>query len=401
MRRRRLQVVSGSMAAGLVLLIASCSDAPTGAIPNERTDDFVAEGMVYNQIWAPATSGLRLVATSERLSIVSRRAGSVHVEGRDMGFRIADSATARIKRFEGTSPLSQAIAAPGSVAKLVLKARKVASKRVDGKNVAVAAVPDDNRASGRPPRAIILLEDDRIAAITEYTWGRRGGAWRAVHTRTTFLDEHGQLGIVFDQDASRLAYRNGRVGVLDQLRGGVGQLLPAMGRLVQPDVLYAATGEEGVCITEGLAAAAAGAAVIAAGYYVQAARAALAVATLGLTTAMAGCMVGAITCPALEIAIAAEAAAAANLRFAQAALAGAILTAAAADYALSECWRRWRERQDKPDETVTNPSGGGSESGCGDDGEEWCQWTLSWPDGVLSVHRDYCWCEGKDREYEL
>jgi hypothetical protein len=401
MHRRRLHVVSGSMAAGLVLLIASCSDAPTGAIPSERTDDFVAEGMVYNQIWAPATTGLRLVATSERQTIVSRRAGSVQIEGREIGFRIADSATARMKRFAGTSPLSQAMAAPGSVAKLVLKARKIANHRVEGKNVAVAAVPDGDRASGRPPRAIILLQDDRIAAITEYTWGRRGRAWRAVHSRTTFLDEHGRLGIVFEQDASKLAYRSGTdVGVLDQLRGGVGLLLPALGRLVQPDALYAATEEEGVCITEGLAAAAAAAAVIGAGYYVQAAQAALAIATAALTTAMAGCMIGVVTCPALDAAILAEAAAAANLRAAQATLVGASLAAGAADYALSECWRKWRERQDKPDETVANPSGG-SESGCGDDGEEWCQWTLSWPDGRLTVRRDYCWCEGKDREYEM
>lgn len=401
MRGKRLHVVCSALAAGLVLLVASCSDAPTGRTPVNPTSDFVAEGMVYNQIWAPTETGLRLLSTSERQTRISRTAGAVAVRGEEAGFRIVDSTTARMKRFAGTSPLSRAISAPGSIPKLVLRAKRQSSRRIDGKEVAVAVVSDDNRASGRPPRAVILLSDDRIAAITEYTWVRQVGAWRPVHTRTTFLDERGQVATVFDQDASRLTYRNATtVGLLQKARSGAGHLLPTLGRLVQPDVLYAATAEEGVCITEGLAAAVAAAAVLTAGYYVQAAEAAFAAATAALTLAMAGCMVGVVTCPALDLAVLAEASAAANLRAAQVALGTAILAAAAADYALSECWRQWRERQTKPDETVSGPAGG-SESDCGD-GEEWCEWTLSWPDGVLQVRRNYCWCEGgKSREYEL
>lgn len=401
MHHKKVHRVCAAFVFALILSIASCSDVPTRPGPTESSSDFVAEGMVYNQIWAPVQSTLRLVATSQRQTIIRRAAGQLDVAGDDAGFQLADSATARLTRFQSTTLLSHALAAPGSAAKVVLKARKVAAHRVGEKNIALAAVPDADRASGRPPRAMLILDNDRIAAITEYTWRKKGGVWLVQQSRTTFLNEHGQVSSVFEQDASDLAPRHSRdVSVLEQIRNGADRVLPALGRLVQPDALYAATEEEGVCILEGIAAAAAGAAVIGAGYAVQAMEAAFAVASAALAAAMTGCLVGVITCPAADAALVAYSIALANLRKAQYALAGAVLAAGAADYALSECLRKYRERQQDPSsQTVSGPNSGGNETYCGEGEEEWCEWTLTWPDGVLRVHRNTCWCQ--EGEYAL
>ncbi len=104
-----------------------------------------------------------------------------------------------------------------------------------------------------------------------------------------------------------------------------------------------------------------------------------------------------MTWSGLSALIAAEAAAAATLKYAQGTLAGAVLIAAAADAKLAECRNEWQERQQDP-ETTTGPSGGGGDSDCGSGFEEWCEYTLSVRDGKLHVQKNSCWCE---REYLL
>jgi hypothetical protein len=385
------RIANGAIVAAMAFAI-SCGDLSTAARRTSASSDFVAKGKVDSRLWLPAKGGQRLASKTSLDITVSNVGGEAQARPGQVTLAVTDSAAAQhlgLTRLDAPAAMPEA-----SVEKMFLKARYAGTRTIDGKRIERYVVRDDDRASSRPPKTVLILVDGQLAAFTDYVWRRREGAWRLLKSHTSFVDGRGTLTMAYDVDAAALEYRaaSPSAALPRGLRQAAGLALASVERLVQPDVLYAASVEE-VCVQEGLKALAAGAAVVAAGALVEAARITFNAATEALTLGLAACTFVEITCPDLAPLIAAEGAAAAILKQAMAALTAAILLAASADLDLAECQKRWQERQLKP-ESVTGPSE--NESNCAGDEEEWCEWILSWPDGILQVKRSVCWCQAGD-----
>lgn len=413
--KRRRRFASGfriAIVTGAITLFA-CTDltrSPTAPAANGKhsVSDFVAAGMVYNTIWQPGPTGLVLRGATLVPLQVSSKNGVVTTTltgtpTRDSSLGTAQGLKVEMTAARGTIPGVPANLSPrasgtlGKIAKSSLMAKTIARRTIDGTAIRIAASPDDDKASGRPPKAMVVWKDNRVAAILEFTFARSGGVWRAVKTRTTFLDSAGHVSLVSDQDATGLSDQSVASSGSSALnRGDSGHPFRALARLALPDMLYAAAIDDSsdavLCLSELEAVAITALVVVSAGANVVAANAAQLGADAAYAAALASCVDAPTTCYiAIGLAVTAQISAAAWVLSANTGLAAAIAAAGIATTALGTCLINSR----KPD-TQTGPSGGGGgESGCQGGQEEWCEYTV-WYNGygdVVGVDQDGCWCQ--------
>jgi hypothetical protein len=388
----------------------ACSDLTGTNAPRSstKTSDFVASGTIYNTLWRRDTSGLVFSGGMAMPLMLSRTAGAIKASSA-AGVQISrDTAPARalfeemtanrtLGRNASAARQSDAAASRVFIPRAILRAKTVVKRKVDGKEIRVAFVPDDDKSSGRPPKASMVLADGRIASVTEFVYGKRSGAWRALKTRTTTFDDKGRALLVEDSDLSGLNYAMAAtsVGSATASPNRASKVLLAVSRLFRPDELFAAGVEdddESRCWYEALQVALTAAAVVGAEANLAAAEASLLAARLALDAAFASCIESPETClAAIAIASASVAAAESWVTSGWIGVSTAVAAASAATVALGVCLFPPK----KPDEVQTGPSGGGGGGEGGGDCEEWCQWTITfdWDGNVESITTDYCWCE--------
>jgi hypothetical protein len=346
---------------------------------------------MYNALFVPSATGLQLARSSSAGLELRVKAG---VAQATVGNFDDTPREASAKRHDAGDFMMSGAGA-NTRSNLTFKTRRLATHSVGGKRISLAIVPDEDVRSRRPPKAMVILVNDRIAAISEYRYARKAGAWRAIRSRTTFLDTAGTVTLAVDNDLSQLTYRrdDSRLGAVPGLKKAAGALRTGLTRLALPDALYAATpraNNEEACWEESLAVVGANALFLAAGVAVVAARNAVAAAATALVTATGLCMADPATCPAVPAAAAALTAAQLGETKAWAQLGAASTAVIGANSALAACL--WPSDPSEP----TDPGGGsGGGGGGGGDAEcdEWCQWTVSFSGDRLNVTTDYCWCE--------
>ena len=109
--------------------------------------------------------------------------------------------------------------------------------------------------------AVMTWVNGRAIAQHSFTYARDGKKWRAVRSRSTLFDASGKASLVTDNDLSGVGPQNASsdVGALPLLKQGVRALANRLGRLASPDVLYAATTDDGSgCLMAGILLTAAG-----------------------------------------------------------------------------------------------------------------------------------------------
>ncbi|MEP6732805.1 MAG: hypothetical protein ABJE10_19325 [bacterium] len=372
--------------------------------------EYVAAGSVFNTLWMPSPSGMQFRNSVTSQMSISTNHGKVSVIQGEVTSKGPDAIAATALRSSISMGSSIAVAgqaalfsktpsALGAVSQ-TMRARNASIRKIGDKTIRVAFVPDPE-VKGRP-KAVLIFVNNRISAVMESQYIRRGRHWIPTMTRTTGLDSTGKLMLITDSDTRGLVAQSD----LSQVNrsGGLRGVLPAMVRLVQPDVLYAATTmeeDDGTwCLGEALAVASAGLWVASAVGGVALAEAGVAAADAAMVAALAACTTIVACAAALAAGLAAEALAATALTSAQLNLAAASTAEASAVAFLATCIENHRNPPKPPDQTTTGSNGGG---GGGSEGggcaEEWCQWTIhfDYSGNIESVTTDYCWCE---RQYE-
>jgi hypothetical protein len=397
---RTIQVGIITAAVGVVACTDWGASAPiTGVKP---VSELVATGQLYNTIWQPSAGfasgrsfSFPVAVTSKEGVVLAEPSGPLLPdENRSSALALHNSfvPSTAMSGIRSSSPSAGLMVAQGRVSKISIKARTVLNTTVDGKRIRLARSPDDDRASGRPSKATVIYQNDRIAAILEFKYTKQSGAWRVSHTSATLIDSAGKVAFVLEQDASGLSYggRGSDLGVVGEIRAGLGRAVFLATKMVQPDVLYAAPPGSAFCLLEWAAAGAAAAAVVGAEANLAAAELAAVAAAAGAVVAAATCLAQPELCPALAAgAAAATASAAAWVESAWVLLGGAVVASGIAEAALAACVLPHPESE-------AGPSGGGSEGGnCPSGEEEWCEWTI-WRDGggnVVDVVLNSCWCQ--------
>lgn len=396
--------VAPATVALVTLMAFACSDVTNvsspGAVPRQVSTDLAASGAVYTTVWQPAGSRMsfkRAITVPLRISrrsgvSVTSAAGEATI---DSNFVRAEQLQLEITaaQFRNTAGPLTAFAAVGAdgQSKAQVRGRSVVTKTVDGKAIRLAYAPDDDKASRRPPKALMIWENNKPVAALQFTYAKRGDTWRLIKTRALFLDANGKVVLVSDQDRAALTYGSTLPanGVFGRIGEGSAKALRMIAQAVQPDALYAAAAEEEACAAELRNAAAAAVGLLAAAANMTAADLALAAAYASMNAALASCVASPATC--IPAVIAAEIAIGSASAWVTSALAGLTLALALVGETAQALWDcLWPEQQTGP------VGGGGGEGGCdGNGGEEWCQWTV-WYNGygdVVAVEEDYCWCQ--------
>jgi hypothetical protein len=113
-------------------------------------------------------------------------------------------------------------------------------KTQDGRDVALQAIADP-RGEDRPPVAVMIYEGDRPVSIHQYRYVKEGKHWRPRASRVTIFGSDGKPNLVVTNDIAAAQFGSivlprASTWLLDGLHAMGGSL----GRLVLPDVLYAA-----------------------------------------------------------------------------------------------------------------------------------------------------------------
>ena len=142
---------------------------------------------------------------------------------------------------------------------------------------------DDPRGGGRPPAAIMTFDGDRPVSMHQYVYTRDGNRWRPARSRVTVFGGNGKPAAVTENDLTTLQTASFAVpGTATALIDGFRRVGGSLSKLVQPDVLFAATMDDASCFREAELVAAATLAEIAGAGFLAAAILACP-GTLGLT----------------------------------------------------------------------------------------------------------------------
>jgi hypothetical protein len=397
---KQWRAASGLAAAVVSVGAVACSDWTAPRMDRTGTSfqsDYIAAGSVFNAIWMPGPKGLELKGSASGAVELSSTNRIIHTSAGAIAPIAVDVGAARLLRTSMSADFQTGNSViVGGVPRVTLKARTVARQRIGDNDVRVAFVPDAEAYSGRPPKAILIFVNDRVSAIMESQYARRGGSWRPTRTRTTMLDTTGKVSLVSDTDLGGLSFQSGvaQSTTTRNLRERFARAIPNLVRMVQPDVLNAATVDD-----IGLPCAYEAAAVASAGFWVVAAASGIILAQAGVDAAALAFDAAMLACETIPTCLAAYTAAVAVEKLAQTALTSANsnvvaagIAAAAAGTALTTCMDNlWKPK--KPDETYSGINAGGASTGGG--GEEWCQWTVSFDDygDIFSVTTDFCWVQ--------
>jgi hypothetical protein len=362
-----LKRVAVGLAALTVVGALACSDGLTrpGASGN-TDDDFAMSGVIVSSLMR-ADGGANAHISS--ISTEARFGGSGNAQnfvGSPTPITV-DPSEANALRTQAVTPTKLAITGSsglfdrttGGRPSLVRPRAKGRSfkNRKDGKEIEVQFV-DDPRGGDRPPAAMVTWLNGRAASVNQYTYRKIGKSWVPTSSRTTIYDSTGRAAFVASNTYSAMTVSASSLNSLgsDALAGGVGKLVTALGRLVQPDVLYAETVADDIDAGCGMKAAAAAGAEFA-----------WLTAVAALATAWTACATTIIECPAI---VAAQAAlAVADYYFGK----------AQAEYALC-----LQQQQPAPPPAAPAPVAGDGSKPQGDQGGVSCgviTWEISYDDG--------------------
>lgn len=365
-RKRMMRRGLAPIFAALFLTVAyACSE--TAVAPHAASDaEMFASGVVSSAVQdvkdgqlvyrGSVSSSVSLKKTSRGFESTGEKAipvGSMSSKG----FALPTAVPFGFPTYKATTGVS-ASHTPGPPqvwrARLNTPVRKFVT--ADGKKVSAQFV-NDLRGGGRPPVSMLVYDGTRPSQFIEFKYAKDGKKWRAAEARTTIFGADGKPSNVITSDFRALQQGSLNVGSRLNITPLLREIGSEFGRLIQPDVLYAATVDEELddeglpnCLSSKLWVASA------------------VVLLAGTTTALAPAAVGCVTvigCPVFLAALLAHE--------------GAILNLAAAIASLWEC------QHPAPATRVIaqggNPGGGGGPSG----GEEQCamyMWEISYDGGV-------------------
>jgi hypothetical protein len=211
----------------------------------------------------------------------------------------------------------------------------------DGKTLSVQLV-NDMRGGGRPPVSMLIHDGSRTSQFVEFKYVKDGKKWRAAEIHSTIFGDDGRPSKVITSDLRAIQQGSLNVGSRLNITPLLREIGSEFGRLIQPDVLYAATvaedlDDEGLpnCLGSKMVVAAALGWVVAYG--------------AGLVTVGASCVTTLITCAAWLYAVAWY-----EL---------AVSTLAAVTVQLWECQHPSSTLTTRVDSGGGVPGGGGSETG--------------------------------------
>ena len=381
MKTSRSIAVLAVLAVGIAV---ACRDVASP--PSTSVDDLIVSGTIYSAAWVTNENGqLRLAGMgSLRVRNPSGRSGS-------FSDPIISSDTSRA--YDLAVSLS---ATPGSISRAAysasadarprVKGRSTISRLPDGRKVEVVRVPDSDRRSGRPARAMITRVSGKLTSIIEWKYTKAGKSWRVASSRLTLFDSTERVLGITDQDESALRYAQ---AIGPKNPGALAALSSGVARAIRPDALYAAAAsvEDNGCVDalREMTFANAAAAVAVAAW--RAAELAETAAFVAMTIAFAAAASELFLNPALNAASAAATAAhRAAVAAANAALGGSIIASA---YAGAKTREYYDCITSKP-----RPPGGDGTGNCTPDEEEYCDYYI-YQDGSGQWHIEErnCGCE--------
>lgn len=381
MKTSRSIVVLAVLAGGIAL---ACRDV--GGPPPSSVDDLIVSGTIYSAAWVTNENGGLQLAGMGSLRVQNR-------SGRSASFSdpIISSDTSRaydlaVSLSSAAGSISRAAYSASADGRPRVKGRSTISRLPDGRKVEVVRVPDADRRSGRPARAMITRVSGKLTSIIEWKYARTGKSWRVASSRLTLFDSTERVLGITDQDASALRYAQA-VGPTNP--GALAAFNSAVARAIRPDALYAAATavEDYGCadaLREMTFANAAAAVAFAAWRAAELAETAAFVAmTIAFAAAGSELFLNAALNAALSAATAAHRAAVAA---ANAALGGTVIASA---YAGAKTREYYDCITSKP-----RPPGGDGPRNCAPDEEEYCDYYI-YQDGSGQWHivESNCGCE--------
>ncbi|MEO5818025.1 MAG: hypothetical protein ABIT20_22340 [Gemmatimonadaceae bacterium] len=314
-------------------------------------------GILTSALWQVNGSQLSYAGSvSAQARITQDKAGAVHQQLEQTSISTAPTSapTQRFGRSLLTVPSTNKLALPEGAQvswRTQFKSPRENLTLRDGKRVSLQRVADP-RGGGRPPVATMLYDGDRPVSLIEAQYLKEGKRWKATKARITLFGKDGKPSAVTESNLAALQTASVALpGTPAAFADGFRRVGGSLSRLIQPDVLFAATtGDDdgGRCWSEWWAMMAAGAAQTA--------------ADIALGSAITACGAFIVTCPAI---------------------AGALLavTATAATYLLRVI--AYDQCMNPPQPIIAAPGGGGT-GGEGDGCYE-AEWQISW-DGGWSWH---------------
>lgn len=364
----------------------ACRDV--AAPPSTSIDDLIVSGTIYSAAWVTNEHGrLQLAGMgSMRLKAPTRPGRSAGFDDPIISIDTSRAYDLAVSLSSTQGSIARAVYSAAADARPRVKGRSISSRLSDGRKVEVVRVPDPDRRSGRPTRAMITRVDGKLTSIIEWKYGKVGKSWRVASSRLTLFDSTERVLGITDQDESALRYAQ---AVGPKNPGALASFSSAVARATRPDVLHAAAAPvEDYGCDEALREMtfANGAAAIAFLAW-KAADAAQLVAFAAMTVAFAAAASEGFLNPALNAASAA--AVGAHSAAVSAATSARLASLLASAYAGAKTRDYYECMTSKP-----KPPGGGGYDDCAPDEEAYCDYYI-YQDGSGQWHfvESNCGCE--------
>jgi hypothetical protein len=199
-----------ALALATALLSYGCAETTTTegpVVPKRSSDDVLSAGQVTTSIWrAQGQEFVYLGTMTAPVEVTGSGLNVITDAGRTTLTRPADPSTLAhgdtIVPFSGANGgalLQLLAAARGSDKRLRVKlgGETMTQQLADGRELRMEFGP---RESGHPPRVQALYLDDRLQALSTFTYRQAGSAWTIARTEAIHFDSAGDIPSVIRQD---------------------------------------------------------------------------------------------------------------------------------------------------------------------------------------------------------
>jgi hypothetical protein len=245
--RRSLSRASSIGFGSLFLAVSyACSEraiAPTAA---DDANEFAVSGILSSSLWRVDGAQLTYAGSVSAQGRITQDKNGVHQAFEPAVVTKAPSSLS--KPGLGLSPLRAPSTNKTALAegKQVSWRSRLTSPRVqlgtrDGKRISMQRVADP-RGGGRPPVAMMLYDGDRPVSLIEAVYQKEGKRWKPTRARVTIFGKDGKPSVVTEDNFAALQTASVAMpGTAAALADGFRRVGGSLSRLIQPDVLYAAS----------------------------------------------------------------------------------------------------------------------------------------------------------------